>query len=138
MGVDYYASAVIGCEVTGKLHVTVLKPRCSHVNAPGAKFCAECGVATAPIEVKEPIPGYTDESDQIGELALVHTTDDERTFVGVQSRAESLRRSGFGGVTKLPFVEVLGAYHRVKAVLEPLGLWDEASFGLWSVLYCSY
>jgi hypothetical protein len=38
-----------------------------------------------------------------------------------------------------PLVEDLDSIKkRIKDVLEPIGMWDETSFGLYSILYCSY
>ncbi len=146
MGADYYAKAVIGCEVTGKLTRIVQRPRCNHVKPDNAEFCPKCGKSTAPEDVKEPIPGYDPEDDpdrltpalrQLATLTIAWTTDDERAFAGIQATTGSSRGSG-DSTAHLPYSQIIDAKAKVKATLESLGLWDEASFGLWSVLYCSY
>ena len=131
MSASYYARAVIGCEVTGKLYRQVTVPSCAHVNAPTMKFCGECGKPTAKQTIEEPVTGYDADNDKIDALGVCHTTDKKRSFVGVVVAARDWKDTAM----RVDFATV---QERVRSVLEPRGLWDSTSFGLWSVLYCSY
>jgi hypothetical protein len=111
VGVDWKGAAVLGCEVTGKTEKVTVKSKTE----------------------KAPIDGW-DTIKQAG-LSCYSTTDGERQFVGVGVGA-------WGGddAAHLPLdaTELAAAKDKIRMVLAPLSLWDEKSFGLWAVLYCSY
>jgi hypothetical protein len=43
-----------------------------------------------------------------------------------------------GEIDKCDISDIQAIKEQMQAKLEPLGLWDESKFGLWSILYCSY
>jgi len=132
MGASWRGSAVLGCEVTGKTEREVATRVCAHDITAGAKFCAECGKPATELE-KVPIDGW-DTIEQAG-LSNYTTTDDDRQFVGV---GVSVWDDGDAQRLSLDTVELSAVRDKVRSVLTPIGLWDEKSFGLWAVLYCSY
>ncbi len=115
MSVDYYAYALIGCEVTGKLYQT---------NANGERV---------PFD-------YLDEDNmQIGSLSVIRSRCDDdgnRWFCGIATTAAE--GAYHGQEVKGPVVGFDKAEERVRKVLEPLGLWNPTSFKLWAINYCSY
>lgn len=42
------------------------------------------------------------------------------------------------GEAKFTTPDIALARARLKAFLEPLGMWNEVWFGMWVILYCSY
>jgi len=137
MSVDWRGAAVIGCEVTGKTEKEVGVPACTHGPPSSAKFCPECGKPPTKTQ-KAPIDGW-DNIKKAG-LQSFSTTDGEREFIGI-----GVSTMGDDGAARFD----LGAFisfdqtvaeleWAIQRVLEPLGLWDKASFGLWTVMYCSY
>jgi hypothetical protein len=134
MGASWRAHAVIGCEVTGKLIQDVSRPGCAHVTLPSsAPFCAQCGKRASVIE-KEPIAGYDGDNETIGTFAVVGTTDESRQFVGYAISASDYKESA----SMRAILDVGAIKTALRSTLEPMGLWAEESFGLWSVLHCSY
>lgn len=135
MGVDYYAYAVIGCEVTGKLYRMVTKenPDCPHAKAPDAAFCSRCG-RTARVDVREPIPGL--DGDRLGILQVVKTTDARRHFAGVAVGTISRHHNDDADASAL--VITAETIRSVQSELERFGLWDPDSFAMWAVQYISY
>jgi hypothetical protein len=130
MSIDWSAYAVIGCEVTGKLIQKIRSPGCKHNKPSGSPFCAQCGLPSSVIE-EIPIAGYDRDAAKIGTFSVVGTSDDRRQFVGFMVGAGDFDQAR---MRPLPdFTEIKTA---LCAVLEPLGLWTEESFGLWSILCC--
>lgn len=128
MSVTFYASGLIGCETTGKTDVVVQKPRCPHDISKAVKFCSECGESVKPIEKTEPLPGLVDAVKAAG-LSFASTTDGEREFIG-------LKAGSTDDATRTHIPDDIK--DKVRTALEPFGLWDEASFGLWGIQFCSY
>jgi hypothetical protein len=129
MGVEWNANTVVGCEVPrDKLYKTSVVSGCRHANAPGAKFCSQCG-AKAWIEQEEPIDRYDRDRGKLGTLSVCGTTDGERMFVGIVSESCDQGRSQ---AKKMPIY--LDAEVIVRQQLDPLGLWDPTTFGIWCVM----
>lgn len=137
MGVSYYVYQIVGCRILESKLMrpqTVRKCKCAVEGTP--KFCPSCGKEFL-VKDLVPMPGYEPHEKLCG-LQVVAGNDvykDRRIYVGLNMK------SGGGyhnedeircDITNLPALK-----EQVKAVLEPLGLWDEAQFGVWSVLYCS-
>lgn len=137
MGASYYAYAVIGVEVTGKLHTISQRPSCEH--QPTGAFCASCGKPNRPVEVKTPIAGYDEDRGTLGAFRVVHTTDNAKAFVGISVESGNLnypdKNSARLAVSE---DEIAARLNDLRWKLTDLGLWDEASFGLWVVGNCSY
>ena len=63
-------------------------------------------------------------------------TDESNICLGGVVRTGSSNGGDDYGFAKMPDVDVIKA--KLKNLLEPLDLWDESTFGLHTVLYCSY
>lgn len=146
MGTDYYANAVIGCEVTGKLYRTFEVPGCRCTADKGGKFCPSCGKSTIPRQEEEPMPFYDEDNqclrieDPSGTSVTIpvrYSTDRKRAFAGIFSVVDDDHREG---AKLLPMLEdrIGEEIRKIRSALEPLGLWDPSTFGLWSVLTVSY
>jgi hypothetical protein len=133
MGAAYYAYAVIGVEATGKLHTVTKRPSCEH--RPSGAFCSTCGKPNKTVEVKEPIAGYDEEQRSIGTLRVVHTTDNKKSFVGIAVETGNL---SYDDHRHLSLGMIADRINDLRRQLTEIGLWDEASFGLWAVGYCAY
>jgi hypothetical protein len=146
MGVDYTAIAVLGVNVTGKLHTheLVTRPVCSHTVVPNAKFCSECG-AKATYHAWVPVKGYDEDLPKIGSFQVINGTYDDRypnltpRFVGV-----AVEVGNYDNPRRLPIEigqfcgDIEALQKNLQATLEPLGLWDPKMFGIWAVLQCPY
>ena len=155
MGVDYQAEAIIGVRVDArqmKLCWTENKVirGCVHDVPEESKFCSECG---QPREVD-----FTEQDEDLMEQityhrkfhglsvaydGTVHDCPDTAVFVvGKYLVTTDSNRSGSSNMAfkqlLTPIIKLAHIKQEIKAVLEPLGLWDETMFGIYSVLNCSY
>lgn len=150
MGTSYYAYAIIGCEVTGKLYREVEVPtRCEHagaaivshdvyvVNGPQAKFCAQCGKQQSKMEL-QPIEQYDEENSALNGLIVVwsgyrgNARKDLRSFAGIV--VEAHLEGGYVTRMPVPINEFDNRAEMVRDALQEVGMWDPDSFGLWAVL----
>jgi hypothetical protein len=69
-------------------------------------------------------------------IEITYSTDRRRRFVGRVVNTCSSDSDEDVGFSKVLDTETLKESLRV--LLEPVGLWDEDKFGIYSVLYCSY
>ena len=155
MSAVYYAYAVIGVRLLPEQFVTKdVRPvrGCEHKF--DSDFCPLCGSP----KWKERKISFdalvTDEGDD--ELDVFHgipvsyDTDDRHVYLGITAKitdegcgpdiaTQSGRGPEFVGLSRTTTkISVEQIREKLKSVLEPLGIWDEKSFGLWAVLYCSY
>lgn len=152
MGVDYRAYAVIGCVVDlDKVTMKKERVRAFKHNYPDngeIKFDPKTGRALwetkeYPEFVFEDDGGCTDDYSgkskviKLMGLKLYQGTDGEPTVLGVGTGDDTYSN---GGDDKefLPIKDLESIKNKVKAVLEPIGMWDEDTFGLYAILYCSY
>lgn len=138
MSTDWTATALVGCEVTGKTTRDKTVRNCPHPTPPGVRFCPECGKPPFRI-IQEDIPGL----DQLEHFGLHRTFagyDGSREWIGVLVRAESGRSQtqteSERGATCLPMKEndFARVTKTVREALSVLDLWDESTFGLWALL----
>ena len=139
MGVDYYATALVGCKIDkSKLYLLCTEtvvPACNHPSATLHTFCPECGKPTTR-KVRKPIPQFNEDSDLLCDLKVVWSTDNAEAFVCRVPASTQSSRSNSGPV--MVQAPTYSDYESIKNVLEPLGLWQPALFGLWVVPYVSY
>lgn len=146
MGTSYYAFAVLGCEVTGKLYrdVEVLAP-CIHGSRLTAmsKFCPQCGQAQTEME-RHAIEHFDEDDGILNGLKVVYggfygaPRDDLRAFAGIVIETNT----DGSYATRMMCPSDDGAFQRlmgmsavtVQTALEEIGMWDPDSFGLWAVL----
>jgi len=133
MGVYYYAYAVIGCEVTGKLYDEIEVRRCQCTPAPvSSKYCPECGSLAAPRSERTPRPYFDEDASVIGGLMVTFANDKKRAFAGLRA---CVTMNGDASLLSIP--DPVMAFDAVRAELERFGLWNPASFGLWAVMNVS-
>ena len=132
MSVDYTVSTVLGVKVNPKdLLKTSTVKGCDHPIPKKAKFCPDCG---GPATVEE-IKLIVDDDNKINGLDVCYTTDEKETVVGIvlsHVRSEDNEIAG----SPLPFFDP--AYKTIRDILEPLNLWNEKNYALWTVMNCSY
>ena len=135
MGWDATAYTVVGVRMSAEklLAGMVAKERCCDHPEMDTKFCPECGrymwVAVAPEEV-----------DDVAGLPVVFDDCSREgfAFVGVCSDGVDARGTSTVNMVPMPLESLVGAKDKVKAALEPIGLWDESQFGVWTAMYQSY
>ena len=132
MGVDYTAYAVIGCEVDTEKLYRFEEIAHEHPAPDGAKFCPVCGAAVGQFEAVPIYDGDGPCEAKLGKFRIVWATDYERAWVGqfAESCWEDEGRVDVHGIEDTK--------SQLRVALQPLGLWDESTFGLWAVLHCSY
>ena len=71
-------------------------------------------------------------------IEIYRGTDGKPMIIGFGTGEDTYSNGGddcdFKSLSKMPTKEFLG----LKDILEPLGIWDESKYGLYSVLSCSY
>lgn len=139
MGYDATAYAIVGLRLRSQQLTTQQRVRgCAHKLAnEKVKFCPECG---DPVWVtkRTPIAGYDDGEPTLASYRVVDSgPNSEYVYVaGVLLEGASGQDGGsVGFISEINFEEVKA---KMKAVIEPLGLWDEESFGFWAVLNEDY
>ena len=133
MSTDYKAMTIIGIKIPEeKLYVTKHKRGCKHKEA-SSKHCPACG---KPMWVfrNEEIPAYVvyqDTEKFAGLDATTRGTDEEDLFVGKIFEAEP--HTHFNVIPDFDKIKA-----EVRLALDPLNLFDEKKFGIYTTLYCSY
>ena len=135
MSVQYYAYTVLGVKFNMSDLLKKKKVKsCRHKNDPNAKFCSKCG---QPIWAEtEGYPDWFDE-DKADGLDIINSTDDLFAIVGIKLAEVGGCGSDCAKI-ETSFREDSDHKQRIKKILEKWGYWNEESFGLWSVMYCSY
>lgn len=144
MGVSYTAHAVIGLRLSydGVAGEPRTVPSCDHPERLGNAYCPVCGkkvgekrgVMPTAYEVEERLDGLF--PDGIDVVRLGGSEEEEPDFlIGVV--AES-RDYGESEDEFVPIPDIAALKETLKSVFEPLGLWDEESFGLHAGMDVSY
>lgn len=139
MGVSFSCCAVLGVRVTSdQLTEERTIPGCGHANQPQANFCPVCGKKAWKTERTERFPQF-DRHDALVR-AFNGTWDEESsspmaTVVGIGVNCDARDGCGF---RPLPAESLNVIRTSVYNALHPLGLWDEAKFGLYAVPDISY
>lgn len=128
----YSGFAAIGIEIDcGKLIGSVELVRAfPHEYPEDIKFCPNTGRKLW-LQRETNIKEYDSHKNTLCGLPLRGTTEDGRTVVCIAT-VEADATEGEFGFTKIPDLAV--AKNQLREKLEPLGLWDEGSFGLYSLL----
>ena len=117
---------------------------CANVG-PGP-YCASCGKPVGATEtVTTPIEGFDEDGGEEGEgsiggIDLVYTgrSGSEEVFVTVfyeEGNSWDYHNDKPGKPRRMEPFDMDAAREKVRAVLEPLGLWDPEKFGIWTALY---
>lgn len=132
------AYAVIGCEITAKVNKTE-RVRCCEHPLTDTPYCAQCG-RRMQIDRALHIEDWIHEQSIGPKLALDGlywcTTRDQRLFVGILSKANEDLPAGLAEPAALR-INPGALIQTARRVLIAHDLYDEATFGLWSVLYYS-
>lgn len=136
MGADYSSAAVIGVKIDqGKLATSKMVKAFPHDFGPDINFHPKTGKKLW-MEKAEYIPQYDEYKGTLAGFRVTFTTDNTTMYCGIVA---SGTHSNCGSEAKRTKLEDIGEIKaKLKSALEPLGLWDEKSFGLWTVLHCSY
>lgn len=135
MGIDAHAVALIGLTI-GKRDVLYQPKRkvklFDHNHPENWIVDPESGKALWK-EVRDPIPGYEEGYPSTLCGYSIHLTRHSQAFVALRATETESHRSGsLASMGSLP-ANIEEEKKKMKDVLEPLGLWDERSFGLWAI-----
>ena len=156
MGADYYAYALIGCEVDPKLLWESHPIRqCRHDIPEGFRFCPECGKPNQPIityrrrfgEDREDYDstekdllrdGFGYEAQELDGLIIKPTTDGRGAVAGILSCMAHDNHLGFSPIDIDDLDHITSLIAKAEDILSEHGLWDKDKFGLYAVQNCSY
>ena len=150
MGYDAYGRAVIGIKIDPDKLMTKgpvlgclaeegeVNPKCPikglKTDAKLPKFCAECGEKPFVTDEK-PIEGYDRDNSTLCGFTL--RTPEPEGYPSLVVGIDAGRARSGDNLSFIPMptpYEIDTVKHKLKVALEPLGLWDEKRFGLYSVL----
>ncbi len=125
---------VIGCEVDPSKISTksmVRNCECSYDVKENMSFCPKCGRKAWLPDGSKYIDGYDISNDTFCGFRVLYTNDKKNTekcwIADEVNRIEGDTKI-FSSALDLSFCK-----EKLKKVLEPVGLWDEAKFGIWIV-----
>ena len=142
MGVSYRAITIIGCEIdVTKLYEYTETYDAGHgcpafqkmlKRGDRVEFCSTCGAELLKSGRRCKAPEY-EEEDTLGGFEVVTAVD--RTFLVAWSQEND--EDGSGGATRASTSGLFlsDARERVRTILEPLGMWNDASYGIWTILH---
>lgn len=148
MGADYRAYAVIGCEIMLENipKITEIIKAFNHNHPKNVKFDPETGKKLWKEDSYQEFAFEPDDDRtydertkmiDIGEFKIYRGTDGSPTVIGFGCGEDTYSNGGeVHEVIDLPDVNELK--NKLKAILEPVNMWDEDCFGLHAILYCSY
>ena len=143
---EYSAYAVIGCEIDlDKIpKITKTIKAFNHNHPENIKFDPETGKKLWKEDTYQEFAFEPDRTDDIrtnvidiGEFKIFRGTDARPIVMGFGCGKNTYSNGGDDyEVIDLPDVNELK--NKLKAILEPLKMWDEECFKLHAILYCSY
>ena len=126
MSTYFHAAAIIGCAVPAEsLFRTVNRSTCTHTLPDGAVLCPVCGKPVHSEREAIYING------RLGALHVVASTDEQHFIVGP---VYAWTNDTVPERAVIPD-DIPALREQTRAVLEPMGLWEESAFGLWAVPY---
>jgi hypothetical protein len=137
MGADYSSYAVIGVEINSDGLYTV-----TETPATGEKsFNPDTGERLMHKE-RTPIEGFergvVSGDDSFKDFPVFWTTDSESCVIGIGVGGTYSNGGEDVCMMSIDDVNIEALKQELKEVLEPIGLWDESKFGLYTILHCSY
>lgn len=139
MSADFIAKAIVGIQVDPKKFYGPPKKvkAFPHNYDESVKFCPQTGKECWSTE-RELLGGVDKDLEKIGKFEIHKGTDDFYHVVGVVAATET-NSNGGNEIDFVPIPADLEAQKQeLKALLEPLGMWDESKFGLYTLLCCLY
>lgn len=143
MGADFYASAIIGCEIEDdKLIRKIVVAGCHHKNEPSAKWCPDCGKPTKVAKeyyLHEEDKDFMKKCKELG-LVIKDCTDRKGHVIGLKKFCSPQVdiSDTYGCYDKAEVTDFTSAREQTMYALDQIDMWDEKTFGLWVVGYCSY
>lgn len=152
MSAYYYSKAIIGCEIDLRLMWESYEmPYCQHQVDPVMKFCPECGKENMMLvcykrkfgEDKEDYQEWSESDlERFGlgydafedGVYFVASTDGKQVVAGLVACGYDIWNGGSIGFSKVDN----DLKNRTKEALKRFGLWNESSYGLYAIQYCSY
>ncbi len=138
MSVNYTAYTITGIRLgMADLYKQVDNRGCDHPETK-AKFCKECG---SPTWIQEEEPLFDEGTEVIGKFKMMFSTDRNFVYLGHTVEVDEYgTHDAFRPIesVEVQFPALIQLNDELAAVLEPLGLWDQEKFGIWTVLHCSY
>lgn len=139
MSVSYSAYALIGVRVpVARFYHQVPIRSCAHEFDSAYHYCPICG---KPASQYARVPMLDTSHEALQGLHVIAPTpiSGEPQYVYIADQYAQTDWNESAGQMPLPTgAEVLAAYAKMRAVLEPVGLWDGTQFRLWVVLNVSY
>ncbi len=144
MRTTYHAAAVVGCRVDrSKVFILEDVRLCSHPLPSmetqrlrmDVNFCPICGKKLWSKEYKS-IPQYDFVDETICGLRVVSNEYNDEVYIAAEV-AEIDTHLDYDGKSISPHGIDTTVRERIKAILEPIGLWNEEEFGIWVVMWCS-
>jgi hypothetical protein len=134
MGASFYAQTVIGMRVKNdQLYKERERQGCRCYFRGHGGFCSSCGAAMT-VGEDVPVEGYDPTSEKLLTFDVVKHSYSDDAFI--TSVCVEVRTEGTEGKMIVPppwnWIK-----QNMKEKLEPLGLWDEGSFGLWCIGHIS-
>lgn len=126
MQASYYSSAraLLGLQVDYH-KLMELPSSCGHEKPAGANFCPECG---------KPSGSYDESSKTIAGYSVLLDVERLEAYVCGASASDERPNGPQCRPTMLTTDMIADIRIKMRNSLKPLGLWDERSFGLYSVL----
>lgn len=137
MGADFSSYAIIGLRVDpDDLFINEKVKTFEHNYSQDMLFDPKTGKELWKVN-STPIEGYNGE-DEFRDYKVVYDTDGQYNYICLYAADEPYSNGGpYSQMIPLPnndeWIIKLGIFREQLS-----DLWDEAEFGLWSILYCSY
>ena len=139
MSTSYTAYAVIGV-VVSKAHLYRVEvhhhsEKSGHAVPEGALFCPVCG-KEAYYRTMEPL--FDEIKWCVGPFGLISSYEDDRVALGYNATEPGYYYHEKDKEWRsMPLPDINELKDRLRFYLEPLGLWDESTFGLHAILHIS-
>lgn len=140
MSVDYYQYLIVGCKIDEnkiKIPERIRNCDCDIQNIDTMKYCPECGRAAWRDDWKA-IEGYnsTVYPETFLDMPLIYDTDGANCWIAIQKQD---LKEDMSNAIKFENIENIEALKKeIKSKLEPVGLWNEKDFGIWTIQNISY
>ncbi len=137
MSISWYAYVAIGCKIDpDSLYVKRIVKTYNHQFGPEVKFHPQTGEKLWE-ENKFPIEGYDDKRERIGKFHVVWGTNAKTAVISIIPPVRSDDdEDKFMPMPLSPVIDALAA--ELKATLEAMKIDGWETYGIHSILYCSY
>ncbi len=139
MGADFSAYTIIGISIDKERLFEpskIVRAYDHNYFETDGEYCPRTGKKLWKI-VQDSIPEW-DGDEELGEYKVHRSTNGYDYIIGVVAADDTYSNGGNSvDFTRLPD-NLAELKQDLKNYLEPLGMWDETNFGLYSILYCSH